>query len=294
MGSVYTDEGKNVLLNRGYKNDPDYTEPKYIMVSSNIEDPSASDTEFESLLSTSYDTLDDMDTTTDWSESDDGQAVELNDTEGEYREGDACLNFPVSYSSGSASWSKSFSSVDLSDKYVGFYFYIESRTSLENSDSALTIDLGTDGLTDYNSYEFPRSKIVNGWNYLTFFVDDFDSEEGLGATLSDVTDIKITVKTQQSLSGNEMRFDFISYFSESDAEISFASGYPIFNETDNTVSTRTTVEATVMNEGTPDIGKIYIANDDPDKKIISIHSLVNAISKTNKTRLTFTEEVEQI
>jgi len=153
-------------------------------------------------------TIDACDATSGWAATGDGNAVTLNTTSGEYKEGTGCLNIPTTYSAGTATWTKTISSTDLSSTKIAVWFYIDSVGDLEDASDAVSLVLGTGGVTNTNNYDFSRDGLVSGWNSLVLDADSPDGTGGSGATLTTIDRIRIIVGAEATQSTNEMRMDF--------------------------------------------------------------------------------------
>ena len=60
--------------------------------------------------------IDDFDSVSGWSTDGDADSMASNTTSGERQEGDGCANIPLTFSTGTAGWSKTITSTDLSSK----------------------------------------------------------------------------------------------------------------------------------------------------------------------------------
>lgn len=88
-------------------------------------------------------------------------------------------------------YTQDWSSIDQ----AWFYFLVPSGglAKLANSGAALTISAGDTGLSNTNNFTFSVGDLVDGWNLLSFDVDDPDSTTGTGATLSTIQAIKFSI-----------------------------------------------------------------------------------------------------
>jgi len=292
MASIVTSNGKNAFLNRIFKTSPDNTVPSYFVASYNLTAPAGGDDVLKDVISKSQTTIDAMDAITGWTQSGDASAPILNTTTGEFREGSGCLNLPLTHSTGTSAWEKTITSTDLENNFVSLFIYLDNKTALSNVVDAFALVIGTSGFTNSNEYHVSKNRLNSGWNHLGFDIsNDISATNGSGATLTTIDRIKLQFKTLSgSYSTNQLRADYISFSTESEILITLSEGYPTFDTGLNKATIRGVVEATEMNEGTPDINKFYILNNDSSKLIISEHTLSSSLSKTNKTRLTITED----
>ncbi len=156
--------------------------------------------------------IDACDAVTGWSNIGDAGTETLNNTAGEYKEGTGCLNLPATYNTGTASWSKTISSTDLSSKKLYLWFYINNVTELEDSTDTIKILLGTGGFTDYDYYNTNLTSLSSGWNSIYVDINNSDGTAGAGATLSTIDSIRMQVKITTSQATNEMRMDYWRYY----------------------------------------------------------------------------------
>jgi hypothetical protein len=63
-------------------------------------------------------------------------------------------------------------------------------------DAAVELVFGTSGFTNAESYYFHKGDLVPGWNLLTWVWASSDFTHGSGATLANITDIKLQIKTE--------------------------------------------------------------------------------------------------
>jgi len=158
-------------------------------------------------------TVDSLETSTGWTVSGDAQDPSVNSTAGEYLEGSGCLNLPFTYSSGTGSWQETFAStVDLSAKKLYFWFYIDVVTDLADTSDCITVELcDSSTFSDSNKYYTHRNELASGWNSIYVEVDSPDVAASSLDT-SAISDFKLTVKSDQSQSGNNMRIDYLRYY----------------------------------------------------------------------------------
>ena len=157
-------------------------------------------------------TVDALETSTGWTISGDALAPSTNSTAGEYLEGSGCLNLPLTYSSGTGGWQETFSAVNLAAKKLYLWFYIDVVTDLTDTSDCITVELcDSSTFSDSNKYYTSRDSLASGWNSLYVNVDSPDVAASSLAT-SAITDFKISVKSDQSQSGNNMRIDYLRYY----------------------------------------------------------------------------------
>jgi len=148
---------------------------------------------------------------TGWNSSGDADSVVLNTNSGYFVEGTGCLNLPSTFSSGIASYSKSMNK-DLSNKKMYLWFYIDDVTDLADSETAITIDLGTGGFTNYSTWNNANSDFTNGWNSIYVDCSNPDTNTGSGVTISNITDFRININLISSQVDADMRMDYWRFY----------------------------------------------------------------------------------
>jgi hypothetical protein len=292
MTGLITSLGKNTMLNRTYKSSPDYTVPSIMKTGASSTTPLVTDTALVKPLpwSTAGTTIDACDATSGWAQGGDGSAPTLNTTTGERKEGPGSLNLPATYSTGTATWSKTISSTDLSgtgtsEKYIYVYFYISSKsTYLTDSTSAVRLIIGTSGYTNYDYFDTDYDDLSDGWNLLVFKTSDHDGHGGSGATLAAVDSARIQVACKASMATTVCRMDWWHYCNESAQAESFTSGYPTFNETNRTVTTRAIITSTQCNNYT--LTEVGSLNTDSTRRLQS-RDTYTAIDKTSSYQVAY-------
>ena len=91
------------------------------------------------------------------------------------------------------SLSLDFSALGQDALYV--YLFLPSGVLQQLADTGVTVDLGTSGLTNYDSHTFDVGELVPGWNLLVMDVTAPDTTGGSGATLSSITDLRFRITT---------------------------------------------------------------------------------------------------
>ena len=279
--AVYLTDGKEVMLDRLVNVTPTRSAPSIIHMGGMDQSPNAADADLNVKLPKTSTTIDACDATTGWTQSGDGRAVTLNTTAGERKEGTGSLNLPITFSSGTANWSKTISSTNLSNKFLMFYLYISTTayTNLTSATDTLKITLGTGGYTNINVYDKAKTALQSGWNLIQIDLSTPTSTGGSGATMSTVDSIKIGIKSTASSLTNNIRMDWIHYCSSTDFDISLSSGYPSINYSTLEVTYRGVIGANEMNNY--DITNMMLKNSDSTKIGVG-EAQFTTISKTNK------------
>lgn len=291
MAGIITNDGKNVILNRFGKSTPDYTPPTYAVISGDDTTPSVTDSTYTEQLPKNPTNIEDCDAVTGWSNSGDADAETSNTTSGEYKEGDGCLNLPMTNSGGSGYWQKTVTSVDMSDGgFVWLWYYISDKSVyLTDASDTIILELGTGGFTNSSEWNFAYSTLSDGWNLLICDLSSSDTDNGTGVDTSDVDSIRITVKDSATIGTNNQRMDYWAYASVANMRLSQVSGYPTFTEADREMTNRFFVGATEMNSYT--MRKIYVINSDATYKLIMEDTFTEQ-GKTDKLQTSFILKTE--
>lgn len=97
-----------------------------------------------------------------------------------------------------ATATKSSLTIDASSAGAGLGYFLlfipaGGVSKLATSGTAVSLLVGTSGTTNTNTYTFSIGELVEGWNLLSFTWASADSVGGAGATLSNITDMIITL-----------------------------------------------------------------------------------------------------
>jgi len=228
MPSLITSEGLNWNLNRTFGTTTEAVPDEWeIGVDSTA--PTEADTPCLGRVPHTYSVFEDCDAITGWAQGGDGGAPVLNTTG--MNEGTGCLNIPISFSSGTSTWSKTITSINLTtnNRDLYMFFYVDDKTNITAGASGIKVIIGTGGFVNYNEYYFDKADITaSEWNVL--IISDPSSPDatgGSGATLSNIDRIRLEVNTTGSYVSDSLRMDAWFYANESDHQKSVEAGYPV-------------------------------------------------------------------
>lgn len=159
-------------------------------------------------------TIDEMDSSnsTNWTEG--GDALNPSDltSSGEFQHGTGCMGVGWNYSTGSATYERTISSTDLSDKEVYSWFYISDKSALATGSNSIRVSLGT-GSTDTYYYDFSYDDLISGWNTLRILPNTISGSTGAGATLTGITYVKYEFNQTANVTVGNARLDYLRYYS---------------------------------------------------------------------------------
>lgn len=155
-------------------------------------------------------TIDSCDATTGWTASGVGSSVSLNTTADEFKQGTGSINL-ITSGAGTATYTKTISSTDFTDKVFALWFYINDVNDLTTSTNGIVVTL-TDSSSNEATYDFDSTTLSNGWRGLQFVANN-PSAEDVGFDISDITSIAISVVVAGSISSPNMRMDYWRYYS---------------------------------------------------------------------------------
>lgn len=265
-----TTQGKNIAMDRLY-NGGTYSQILYYQLGMCAKLPAITDTKVYSPVPVDDSNaviIDSCDATTGWAASGDGTSVVLDTTAGNRLEGTGALDLRATHSTGTATYTKTVSSFDGSTDYFFLAFYIQDLAQITAGASAITIDLGTGGFTNYNTYNFNKDQLQIGWNAIVCNVDSPDATAGTGAVESTIDRVRVNITIASSLATDDMIMDWIHTYPISDTYVSWDSGYPTFNETNKTGTVRFSITTTdsdtyiIRESGLWDSTKVYLYRRD--------------------------------
>ncbi len=280
VGSIDTNNGRIVLLNRGYKVTPDYLAPTQFKVGILNGTPLVTDTDLDNPVPISgTEAVDACDATTGWTASG-TNSVALNTTSGERKEGTGCINIVKSdASSVNISVSKTTTSRDFTSKTVFVWVYIGTTAFAEmETTDCLTVRFGS-AAGDYYQYTRDKADLSAGWNLIYFTSATADSSTGTPAIAAcDYSFLQLTSDgAADTWSGNEVRMDDWEVASAGDFTKDFVSGYPTFDTTKHEVTMRCYLTLTEANGN--DLNGLAIVNED-SSPLMTGEDTYNAESKS--------------
>lgn len=246
---LITTQGKNIAMDRLY-NGGTYSYIYYAQLGMCNQTPLITDSKVYSpvpVTTSNRATIDACDATTGWSVSGDATSVSLDTTAGNRLEGTGSLDLRATYSTGTATYYKTVSSFDGSTDYLFIGLYINDLTQLTDDSATISVDLGTGGFTNYNTYNFNYDQLQTGWNAIVCNIDNPDSTSGSGATEATIDSIRVNIKIAEDLADDNIIMDWIHTYPLADTFITWSSGYPTFNETNKTATTRFTLNSLKAN-----------------------------------------------
>lgn len=152
--------------------------------------------------------LDDCDTA-DWTEGGDASAETLNTTD--YKEGTACLNLGATYSTGSATYTKTVTSMNATNyEYLNLWIYIEAKTDSSDDyyydqNQFCIVRLGNDA-SNYGSISVRLDEMNDtGWTLLNLPITEFTTTGTWDKTATDY--VYIDFKVLKNITVGDLRMD---------------------------------------------------------------------------------------
>lgn len=182
----------------------------------------ATPTESQTGLLGSYTSLATCDAVAGWNNVEDADPEVLNSNSTDYIEGNGCLNLPLTpggtYDRGGW-WKDLGGSYDLSDKRVYVGYFITDKSELTTGGSCVRVYFGTNSLQHASYWNFPKTDLYNGWQYLECDVSSPDGTFFSGGTMTNIHYIKLEVHSSNSIGGSDMRMDDWHYLTSDTAGI---------------------------------------------------------------------------
>jgi|TARA_Y100000034_G_scaffold95237_1_gene115575 hypothetical protein len=244
-GSIITNNGKIIVLNRAYKSSPDYTVMSQFKVGYDNGTPAVASTDLDFPIAT-HDTeaVDDCEAA-DWTDSAD-MTTATNATY--FKEGTTGLDLTKDAGgSDTASTDKTTTSVDFTSKELFVWLYIIDVAMLAKlaATDCVTIRFGSDN-ANYYVYTRDAADLATGWNVIRFTSATADSTTGAPViTACDYSYIAIKATGAAiTWSVNDLVMDDWKVASATDYFVTIDSGYPSIDETNNEVELRGTLPTT--------------------------------------------------
>ena len=297
-GSLITNSGKKIIINRAYKSSPDYTVPSSFRVGISNGTPAIADTGLDVSIPIENGTvLDDGDNQLTGSSGADNST----DNSTTFKQGagvsDAKSQNLLADNAGT-NVLKIWSIADLSangakataTEAFGLWIYIKDATEyakLKATGTAIEIKIGTDS-SNYYSKTWTKSDLASGWNWLTSgtTVTNGLTETGT-ATDGDLKYFAIevtTVNAGDEFAAGELLYDLLREWTVAERAKTFLTGYPTVDETNFETEIRCQLLSTNANGF--DINGLGLINTDGT---ILFHSedTFTAESKSSTDQFTF-------
>jgi len=273
MTSILTNNGKNILLNRGYKNTPDYTAPSQFKVGIDQTTPVVTDIDIDVPVPISgTESVDNCDTA-NWVDSAD-MTTSVNSTT--YKEGSGALNLTKDAgASDTASCDKTTTSRDFTSKTLNLWLYIKDATAYAKLAivDCVTIRFGSDN-ANYYYYTMDKADLSIGWNLIYFTSVTADGTNGAPVIAAcDYSYIALKADAAATIwtAGDFIMDDWLVAGSD-DYLKNVVTGYPTYDETAREVTMRGFLSVNEANGN--DINVFAWYNTDGTIKMFSIDSMV--------------------
>ncbi len=292
--AIWTDNGKNVALNRTYKTTPDYTVPSNMRLGVDQAEPFGVDTAITKPVPILDGTVND-DGNNQLTGANGGTNTTDNTTT--YRPGagvtdNVAQNLLSNGTSANKEWSISNlatnGTVITGARYMGFSIYIKDQTTLDylTTSNCVEIRVGSDS-SNYYYKQWDKADLQLGWNFLSTIstaVEDL-TETGTVVGSIDYFYIKIvTNNAADSWSSADVIYDLLRTWQASDEINSIVSGYPSFDEANQRVTLRYYLNATQANGF--DLSGLGIENTDTPPKVTDIEEFTDE-SKSDTDEIAF-------
>jgi hypothetical protein len=237
---MITNNGFKILLNRAYKNSPDYLEVSRFKVGIDQSTPLVTDNDLTKVIPI-YNTeeADDCETVGNWSETTDG-SDSLNSTT--YKIGSGALNLiktgttadNVTYYN-----NNNMTSLDFTSKDLWLWIYFKDQDTLDKlaTTDAVEIRYGNDYDTNYYYKKYDNSDLAIGWNYFTMNTTDGTEEGTVTLASCDSGAIKLTfTATSDTIAEGDIITDDWKLASSGDYYSDSETGFPTIDENTNTAT----------------------------------------------------------
>ncbi len=262
-GSIITNNGKKIILNRAYKGTPDYEDPVKFSVGISNSTPDVADTALAVRIPIENGTVNETGET-QWTGSDGGDNTTDNTTT--YKEGagasDATSqNMIANGTNATKTWT--IADIDTAGtditaaRYIGFWWDIKDAATLakfKTSGTCLEFRIRTNGdaANKYYTITKTRAQLALLWNWITSNTTLVSAlTQGAGGAPSGVLDEVILIATTNNATDTfttgDVLFDLLRTWEASDLIKTFTTSYPVFDETKHEVEIRCSLPSTKAN-----------------------------------------------
>lgn len=285
-GSIITNAGKRIIMNRAYNDDgaTAYTAPSVFSIGIMNSTPKLTDTGLARPVPISgSETVDDCEAITNWSSGTDS-AISLNTTT--FKIGSGALNIYKTGSSGAVfSASKTVTSLDFTNKELSVWVYIADTDYLVSTGTAIIIHYGSDS-SNYYVFNIDATSLSDGWNLIVKSSADANSTEGT-PTISACDYFAIFFNTELStdtVAEGSVVIDDIKLVGAGNYKKAYVTGYPSIDENNNEVETQMFLSSVEANGY--DINSIGMFNTDSSPIMFAVDTFLGE-SKSNTDELVF-------
>ncbi len=299
-GSIITDSGKKIILNRSYSSSPDYTVVSRFKVGISNDTPNIADTDLDVAIPITDGTVND-DGDNQLTGSDGGDNT--TDNAVTYKPGagvtdNKAQNLIANGTDATKTWTianlAALGTVMTATEPFSLWVYIKDATAyakLLSAGTALQIRFRTNGDAANLSYLYSRTaaQLSTGWNLVTSGTTAVNGlTEGAGGPPSGALNefvIEMTTNnaTDTFVAGDTI-YDLLRQWAESDLFKNFVTGYPNITEASLNVEYRGFLTTTEANGY--DLNGLGIFNTDGTAKMHS-EDTHTAISKSNTEQITY-------
>lgn len=296
-GSIITNSGKSLILQRAYESSPSVTAISEAKIGILNGTPSVTSTDLDTPVPIEDGTIND-DGTNLMTGSSGGDNTTDNTTT--FKEGSSGIvsdttaqNLNTNTSSATKQWAiSSLSSAGTAftgTDYGTLWLYIKDSTTLAyflSSGTALEVRLGSDS-SNYYSLTKTAADLSTGWNWISSYPDAFDQLTETGTVTGTIDYFAIIITTNNatdSWTEGDVVYDLLRGFVDSDFTTSFDSSYPNVNTTDLEVETQITLNSLKANGF--DINGLGLVNTDSSPIFFSEDTFTSE-SKSSTDVITF-------
>lgn len=285
MVSIITKNGRKILLNRGYKEFPDFTVPSKGKIGKDNETPQISDSGLSEPLpifnGTVLDSAENPLTGTDGGDNSTPNTSIFKQGAGVVD--NTAQNLIANNSSILKSWIISNLSTNgsnaVGNQYVGLWLYIKDQTTFDkflDLGTAVEIRIGSDA-SNYYSLDYTKSNLTVGWNWLSSNNVLLENLTSTGTVGTPLTYFQINITTNaitDTFIEGDVVYDLLRQWETNDLTIDFVSGFPAFDYVNNEVTIRMDIDTTKLNgfltnslsfentDGVPLVSDISLTEDD--------------------------------
>ena len=299
-GSIITNSGKKLIMNRIYKASPDYTIPSSFKIGISNGTPLVGDTDLDVSVPIANGTTND-DGDNQFTGSNGGDNTTDNTTVFKQGAGNSDGKGQNLLTTGS-NVTKTWTIADLTangaamtaTEPFGCWLYLDETAAYDNleaSSTAVQVKFRTngDGATLFYTKTWTKADLAAGWNWLTSGTTAVNglTQGGGGAPSGALNEFIIEITTDDAgdqFAAGECVYDLLRQWSVANLSQTFTSGFPTFDETNHEVTIRGTLSSTQANGF--DLNGFGLVNTDGT---VLLHSedTFTAESKSDTDQFTF-------
>ncbi len=257
-GSIITNSGRKIIINRSYKATPDYTVPSEGKVGISNTTPNIADTDLDVPIPISNGTVNDNgdNTLTGSSGGDNSTDNTTTFKPGAGLSDDTSQNLIANNTNATKIWTianlAALGTNMTAAEPASLWLYILDATALAkflSAGTAIEVKWGSDA-ANYYSKTWTAAELATGWNYLTTGTTNVEDLTETGTVVGNIDTFIIEITTNNATDtfvAGDVLYDLLRQWAASDLTKAYATGFPTIDEVNFEAQARVEILSTQAN-----------------------------------------------